>query len=487
MKKLLAYLGVAVLAGGLGFGLAYYFFNSSASSDNDAASTEDPEILYWVAPMDPNYRRDKPGKSPMGMDLVPVYANDSAQSDDVVTIEPHVVQNLGVRTDVATKGVFQQQIQAVGYVEYDENALQHVHTRVEGWIERLNVKANGDPIEKGQVLFEIYSPVLVNAQNEYVMALTRENDSLIEASKERLLALGLTEVQIDALDQSQSSVDRVRIFAESNGVVAKLGIREGMFVTPSTHTMSVASPDKVWIVAEVMERESNLLAVGQSVEFELDSLPGTVFNGTVNYIYPELDPITRSVKVRVTFERESYVVRPNTYASVTIAVTEQEAVLSVPLTAVIRGGLSDRVVLALGNGKFRSMPVELGVQWDDRIEIIRGLSEGDLVVTSGQFLIDSESNIESALARLSAEISEPTPSQRVSVAGIIRKTLPDESKVRVKHDPVPEWNWHSMTMNLRVEKAELLGGLESGDEVVMEIEKREAGGFVIVDIKSKSD
>lgn len=486
MKRFMALFAAAIVGVGIGVGIGYYFFQVKDGA-GASSSSDEPEILYWVAPMDPNYRRDKPGKSPMGMDLVPVYANDSPQSEDVVLIEPHVIQNLGVRTAVVTKGKIRQRIQAVGYVEYDENALQHVHTRVEGWIETLNVKANGDPITKGQVLFEIYSPELVNAQSEYVLALSRENENLVKASRERLMALGLTEVQIDALDTENDSSDRVRVFAQTDGVVAKLGIREGMFVTPSTHTLSVASPDKVWVVAEVMERESNFLEIGQSVNFELDSLPGTVFTGTVSYIYPELDVTTRSVKLRITFDRGKHVVRPNTYASVTIDVENQDTVLNIPLTAVIRGGLADRVVLVIEDGKFRSTPVELGIQWDDRIEIVRGLKEGDVIVTSGQFLIDSESNIESALARFSEDPAESKPAQTVSVAGVVRKTMPDESKVRVKHDAIPEWKWHSMTMNLTVESVDLLDDLEAGDEIIMEIEKLEEGGYIIIDIQPDAE
>lgn len=486
MKRFMALFAAAIVGVGIGVGIGYYFFQVKDGT-GASSSSDEPEILYWVAPMDPNYRRDKPGKSPMGMDLVPVYANDSPQSEDVVLIEPHVIQNLGVRTAVVTKGKIRQRIQAVGYVEYDENALQHVHTRVEGWIETLNVKANGDPITKGQVLFEIYSPELVNAQSEYVLALSRENENLVKASRERLMALGLTEVQIDALDTENDSSDRVRVFAQTDGVVAKLGIREGMFVTPSTHTLSVASPDKVWVVAEVMERESNFLEIGQSVNFELDSLPGTVFTGTVSYIYPELDVTTRSVKLRITFDRGKHVVRPNTYASVTIDVENQDTVLNIPLTAVIRGGLADRVVLVIEDGKFRSTPVELGIQWDDRIEIVRGLKEGDVIVTSGQFLIDSESNIESALARFSEDPAESKPAQTVSVAGVVRKTMPDESKVRVKHDAIPEWKWHSMTMNLTVESVDLLDDLEAGDEIIMEIEKLEEGGYIIIDIQPDAE
>jgi Cu(I)/Ag(I) efflux system membrane fusion protein len=363
------------------------------------ASTE-RDVLYWVAPMDPNYRRDEPGKSPMGMDLVAVYADEVDAVPGTVKIDPTVVNNLGVRTEVAQKGPLSRRIETVGYVGFDEDTLQHVHTRVDGWIEKLETKASGDPVEKGQLLFELYSPTLVNAQQEYLAATSSGNAMLRNASKDRLMALGVTAGEVARLERERTVNQRIRIYAEADGVIAYLGVREGIFVTPSTEIMSVARLDKVWVLAEVFERQAAWLEPGQQAEVELDYLPGKHWLGTVDYIYPELDASTRTLKVRIRFDNEGEVLRPNMFARVTLFGTETEPLVHVPREALIRGGSLNRVVLSLGEGRFRAQPVEIGIESGDRVAILSGLSAGDQVVTSGQFLIDSESNIESALSRL---------------------------------------------------------------------------------------
>ena len=387
--------------------------NSLSGTSSDTGNGVEREVLYWVAPMDPKYRRDEPGKSPMGMELVPVYADEVDGQPGVIRIDPTIVNNLGVRTALAKRGPLSRQIDTVGYVGYDEDTLQHVHTRVDGWIERLETKASGDPVTKGQLLFELYSPTLVNAQEEYLTALRSNNRLLLSASRDRLAALGVNAAGIARLDRERSIQQRVRITAQSDGVITQLGVREGVYVTPATDIMSVAQLDKVWVIAEVFERQSAWVKAGQQAMVELDYMPGKTWHGVVDYVYPELDAKTRTLKVRLRFDNESMVLRPNMFARVTITGEDFGDVVHVPREAVIRGGAVNRVVVALGDGRYRATPVKLGIESGDRVAIRRGLSVGDRVVTSGQFLIDSESNIEAALARMDSveEESEKDDSQ----------------------------------------------------------------------------
>ena len=365
-------------------------------ADEDAAK----EVLYWVAPMDPNYRRDEPGKSPMGMDLVPVYADGAEAGSGVVSISPTLLNNLGVRTALAERGTLPRRIDTVGYIGYDEDTLQHIHTRVDGWIEKLATTATGDPVVKGQLLFELYSPTLVNAQQEYLAALASNNTVLRNASRDRLTALGVTDSAVRRLEKEREASQRVRVYAESDGVIAHLGVREGIFVTPATEVMSVARLDRVWVLAEVFERQSAWVEPGQTATVELDYLPGKLLRGTVDYVYPELDPKTRTLKVRLRFDNEGETLRPNMFARVVINGAAIDNIVHVPREAVIRGGASSRVVVDLGEGRFQSREVSIGIESGDRVAIRSGLDEGERVVTSAQFLIDSESNIDSALKRM---------------------------------------------------------------------------------------
>lgn len=388
----------AVLAGVV-LGRMMGLSGPTSESGNDPMQ---PEILYWVAPMDANFRREMPGKSPMGMDLVPVYANDSDAIPGTVSIDPTLVSNLGVRTAVAQRGPLSRLIETVGYVGFDEDTVHHVHTRVEGWIENLATTASGDPVSKGQLLFEIYSPTLVNAQEEFLTALQSGNEMLIRASTERLQALGIDASEIRRLRSERDVRQRTPVYAESAGIIAHLGVREGIFVTPATEVMSVAELDNVWVLAEVFERQAAWVKVGQKASVEFDYLPGERWEGTVDYVYPELDPKTRTLKVRLRFANTLAALRPNMFARVNIAASGFADVVHVPRAAVIRGGRIDRVVIALGDGKFRSQAVTIGIESGDKIAIRSGIAAGDEVLVSGQFLIDSESNIASALDRFGA-------------------------------------------------------------------------------------
>ena len=390
--------------------IASFVAGNFYGSDDAATPGSGPaerEILYWVAPMDANYRRDEPGKSPMGMDLAPVYADEVDSQAGVVKIDPTIVNNLGVRTAIAESGRLSRQIETVGYVGYDEDTLRHIHTRVEGWIEKLETKAAGDPITQGQLLFELYSPTVVNAQQEYLAALRSGNTVLQRASEERLEALGVTAGEIAALRSDRRVKQRIRAYAPTDGVIAHLGVAEGEFVTAATDVMSIAELDRIWVLAEVFERQSTWVTAGQNAMVELDYLPGQMWHGTVDYVYPELNPKTRTLKVRLRFDNADEVLRPNMFARVTIHGESTGEVVHVPREALIRGGTVDRVVVALGDGRFRSQPVRIGTESGDRVAILDGLSAGDPIIVSGQFLIDSESNIESALSSMEQQVPEP--------------------------------------------------------------------------------
>jgi Cu(I)/Ag(I) efflux system membrane fusion protein len=360
---------------------------------------EEKEILYWVAPMDPNYRRDKPGKSPMGMDLIPYYSA-TEQGDSAVKISPVVVQNLGVRTSKAELTRLWRGIDTVGYVDYDESKVSHIHLRTEGWIEKLAVKSEGERVKKGDFLFDIYSPKLVNAQEELVTALASGNQGLIRATKERLSALGISRSQINKLQKDKKVKQRISIYAPQDGVVSELPVREGMFVKPAQKVMTLGGLSSVWLLAEVFERQSQWVEVGQDAEVTLSYIPGKRWNGKVEYIYPSLDPKTRTLKVRLRFENPGERLKPNMYANVKIFGGAKENTIVIPLEGLIRSGREERVILSLGKGRFEARNVKAGIESGNYVEIIEGVSEGDDIVISGQFLIDSEASMRASLNRM---------------------------------------------------------------------------------------
>ncbi|MDH5484369.1 MAG: efflux RND transporter periplasmic adaptor subunit [Gammaproteobacteria bacterium] len=367
------------------------------------APAKEKKILYWVAPMDANYRRDEPGKSPMGMDLVPVYEDgeDGAGEDGpVVRISPAIVNNMGVRITSVKRGPFWRRIDTVASVDYDESKVSHIHLRTDGWIESLNVRSEGERIKKGDRLFNVYSPTLVNAMEEYAQALASRNRRLLEASKDRLLSLGISPQQIARIETSKKVSQTVSVYAQQDGVVAKLNVREGMYVKPAMEVMRLADLSTVWILAEVFENQADWVALGQSVDVSLSYLPGKQWEGKVEYIYPSLDPRTRTLKVRLQFENPNEELKPNMFAHVSIYGGAKKDVLMLSREALIRTGQEQRVILDLGEGRFAPRKVVAGIESGDWVEIIEGLAEGDKVVASGQFLIDSEASLKASLMRM---------------------------------------------------------------------------------------
>ncbi len=392
---------------GLLLGIAgTYAYTALIQAESTEATEKVREPLYWVAPMDANYRRDKPGLSPMGMELVPYYGDDGSGSSDsagTVKISPAVINNLGVRTATAEFKKVTSSITGMGTVKYDAEQLFHIHPRVAGWIEELHIKSFGQPVAIGQPLYDIYSPELVNAQEELLLALTRNNSRLIQAAENRLKSLQFSSAQIKQLKQNKIAQQRVTFYSPHEGILDNLEVRAGFYVKPGDNIMTVANLAEVWVEVDVLEKQAPAVSLGQVVTMTLDALPGRTWQGKVDFIYPSLDAKSRTLKLRLRFNNPDQVLKPNMFAEVKLSTVPESEALLVPTEAVIRTGHADRVVLQLDEGKFKSIEVTVGKRFDAFTEIIAGLEAGDRVVSSAQFLIDSESSKTSDFSRMSVD------------------------------------------------------------------------------------
>ncbi|MFT5084449.1 MAG: Cu(I)/Ag(I) efflux system membrane fusion protein [Lentisphaeria bacterium] len=427
---------VAGLAGlVVGAAVATLFATKTSETSGESVADEDEQqVLYWAAPMDANYQRDKPGLSPMGMQLIPVYQDEQGASLDgpgTVSISPNVVNNLGVRTAKAKKQSMYTTITTVGYVGYNQDKLVHIHPRVEGWVDKLYLKSAGDPVRKGQPLYDLYSPQLVNAQEELLLAMNRSANKqgpnrLIEAAKDRLKALQIDDDFIAQLMHKKQVKQTVRFYSPQSGVVDNLNIREGFFVGPGTTLMSIGALDEVWVEAEVFERQASLVEIGLPVTMTLDYLPGERWEGKVDYVYPTLDAKTRTARLRLKFANSNRTLKPNMYAQVEIHAHSADDVLVIPREALIRTGTQNRVVLAMGNGQFKSIAIGLGRLDGKFAEIKSGLSAGEAVVTSAQFLLDSESSKTSDFTRMHHQNDETLESGHASMEHELDKLQPKQ-------------------------------------------------------------
>jgi len=474
---------IAALVAGLAGGVLISNYTILGHRIDLKSSGEQPaekEVLYWVAPMDPAFRRDEPGKSPMGMDLVPVYADQGAEGDGV-HIAASVEQSLGVRTALAERRSLWRKVDATGYVGFDESRVSQINLRTEGWIERLLVKNEGERVKKGQPLFEFYSPQLVNAQKEYVQAKRRNDTRMLSAAEEKLLALGMVQADVRQLAKTSTVNNTVQVLAPQDGTVTSLNIKEGSFVKPATEIMSLADLSSVWLQAEVFESQADWVTEAQSAEARLNYMPGEVFSGRVDYVYPVLDPKTRTLQVRLRFDNPGERLKPNMYARVTIFGKSHPGALSIPREALIRGQEIDRVVVALGGGDYTVKEVMSGIESGNWVEIIAGLEAGEEVVTSAQFLIDSEASLAGSITRL--DVLGMTDSKEKQQAlygnGIVDAVNPKTRRIRVSHGPIEALGWTAMTMEFDVLPGVDLDSITIGQSVHFSLELSEVGDYVI--------
>jgi Cu(I)/Ag(I) efflux system membrane fusion protein len=380
----------------------------AAAADDSAAehAAKHADPLYRC-PMHPDVVRNEPGECPIcGMDLVkvePEPAEPAGGAGPEVRISPAVVNKLGVRTESAAIAAPEHRAATVGYVAFDERRMRQVQPRAEGWIEGLAVRALGETVKAGQLLFTLYSPMLESAQQEYLDAQRIGNRDLIEASRERLRALGLDAGAAERLARAGRASGRVPFHAPIGGVVTDLAAREGAMVEPNMMVLTITELGSLWVIAEVPESQAAWVRAGTVAEIRLPSLPGETLAGRVEYVYPELNMETRTLRARIVLDDAGPGLRPNMLANVTLVGEAGEPAVMVPRSALIRSGSEDRVVVALGEGRFAPRRVVVGPESGDRVVIRDGLAEGEQVVVAGQFLLDSEANLRAGMERLTHE------------------------------------------------------------------------------------
>jgi Cu(I)/Ag(I) efflux system membrane fusion protein/cobalt-zinc-cadmium efflux system membrane fusion protein len=397
-------------------------------------SKPDRKIAYWRAPMNPTEIYDKPGKSAMGMDLVPVY-EDELVGGVMIRIDPVVQQNMGIRTAEVEKGPLVHTIRTYGHVTYDETSTTQISPKFNGWIEELYVDFTGKFVEKGEPLFTIYSPEIFSAQEEYLVAYRNisqqagsQGREMLKSARRRLEYFDIPESEIEAIEKTGEVKKSLMIRSPVNGVVIHKNAVEGINIKAGTTIYTVADLSRVWVEAHIFEYELPWVKEGQEGVMTLPYLPGKVFSGRVAYVYPYLQQKTRDVIIRLEFENPGLALKPDMYADVQINAKQEGEGILIPSEAIIRSGERNIVFVVREKGRFTPRDITPGLVLDNgKVQVLEGLAPGDLIVTSGQFLLDSESKLKEAVLKM-AESKLPKSKPRQDGAEA------DEAKSKEKED-----------------------------------------------------
>jgi Cu(I)/Ag(I) efflux system membrane fusion protein len=474
-------LSILALGAGLTGGIsAERFYFNRAENTAEAG----PEVLYWVAPMDANFRKDGPGKSPMGMDLIPVYAGDAPADDpSTVTLSPREINAIGVRTAVATWQDISQTIQTVGYVGYDEHLTSHVHTRVEGWIEDLKVRAIGDRVTNGDLLFSMFSPEIGSASAEHIRALEDGNTRIIEISRNRLRSVGMSDRQIEEVEATREIARNLSVYAPQDGVVIGIEAADGMYLQPTTRAVFLTDLATVWLVVDVFERDIARLTDDMTASIRFDHMNGRVFEGRVDYIYPELDAKTRTLPVRLVVDNAEGLLKPNMFATVALSPGASRQALTVPTEAIIRTGSAERVILKTGEGTFAPRLITTGLrdEFDEggRTEVVQGLAPGEEVVASAQFLIDSESALSAGLMRMA-----PTDAAPAKGAGTLLAFNTETRMATIRHAALDTLGWPAMDSEFPIRADVAMERMTTGQQVTFQIARGVDGLLYLSEVSS---
>ena len=473
-----------VLAAGIAAGLGYWLGAQRRHAEpapQAAAQGAERKPLYWYDPMYPQQKFDQPGKSPfMDMQLVPKYADEPTASAEAgtVALSPRVVQNLGVRTAKARSGSIEQRFEATGAVGYNERGIVQVQARTAGYVERMHPFAPLDPVARGAALADMLFPEWTAAQEEYIILQRSDVEELKRlsvAARQRLRLLGMSENQIVILEREGAARSRFTLTAPISGVIVELGLREGATVNAGQTLYKIVDLSNVWVNAEVPETQASWVTPGAHVEARVPAHPGTAFPGRVGVLLPEVNAATRTVRARIEIDNRGGHLLPGMFATITFQRGAGRRQVLVPSEAVIRTGARNVVILALGEGRFRSAEVEVGFEAGGQSEIRKGVKAGDQVVLSGQFLIDSEASLLAAVSRL--EGSREVHKGR----GTVLEVDSAHGRVELDHEPIPSLQWPEMRMGFVVEQKRQLAQLKKGDQVQFELRGQpdQDGNYVI--------
>ncbi|HEX5683194.1 MAG TPA: efflux RND transporter periplasmic adaptor subunit [Ideonella sp.] len=529
MKTFTTVLAVAVL-GAVGFGSYWLGARSRSAGVEDAAaatalspgaSKKTRKLLYYRNPMGLADTSTTPKKDPMGMDYIPVYEgedeSDEPSSASQVRISTEKIQKLGVRVDAVSMRMLGRTSRAAGRVEPDERRVYAVAPKFEGYVERLHVNVTGQPVAKGQPLFEAYSPELVSAQREYAIAMQGAlamkdagSDAqagmaqLAESSLTRLRNWDLSPDQVSALTKSGQVQRTVSFRSPVSGIVTEKKALQGMRFMPGEMLYQVTDLSSVWVLADVSEQDVGLIKPGANAKVRVGAYPNQMFEGRITYVYPTLNPDTRTVPVRVELPNPGLRLKPGMFAQVDMEVGGAAPVLTVPDSAVIDTGTRRLVLVQVKEGRFEPREVELGGRGDNFVEIVKGVREGEQVVVAANFLIDAESNLKAAVGGLGGHAghgsapkgAEDTagampagPSSAPAAAAIGHRAVgtvesidPAALTISMNHGPVTTLKWPAMTMEFNVANAALLAGLKPGHYVSIEFVQRKPGEYVVTTI-----
>ncbi len=447
------------------------------AGDTDPATGR--EILNYHDPMVPGKNFDAPAKSPfMDMMLVPRYAGNSGADVGTITVSPRIQQNLGLRTEAVVAGSLASVVTAVGSVAWNERDQVLLQARATGFVEKLNVRAALDRVQRGAVVAEIYVPQWVAAQEEYLALVRMQGDDLVplrDAARQRMRLAGMSETQIAQVVQTGTVQPRFELRAPQGGIVTELLVREGATVMPGMTLVRIQGTGTVWAEGEVAESQAALLKPGAKVSATSPAVPGQRFEGTVQALLPAVDPATRTLKVRMELANPSGRLVPGMFVQMRFERPRREALLLVPSDAVIRTGRRSLVMLAEADGRFRPVEVSTGLESDGRTEITKGLKEGERVVRSGQFLIDSESSLRGLEARLNTPPESAMAASAPASAALTTYRTPatidaiDGDTITLSHPPIAALKWPQMQMGFRVSpETKRAPGLKPGQQVQVE-------------------
>ncbi|MBI1424290.1 MAG: efflux RND transporter periplasmic adaptor subunit [Gammaproteobacteria bacterium] len=473
-KHVIAAAVVALLVGaGAGYWISAARLPQPVAGKTAAPAARKP--LFYRSPMNPAITSPVPAKDEMGMDYVPVYADDqqnAAGPAGTVKIDPTVVQDIGVRTAKAERTVLSRHVRTVGLVALNEERVARLHPKYDGWVQQLFVDKTGEKVKKNTMLLSIYSPQVVATEDEYLLALANREKlqqspfadvregaaSLLHSSRERLQLFDMPAHQLRQLERTRKAIHAVHIHSPFDGVVMNIGAREGARITPDTELYVIADLSRIWVLADLYQDDLPWVHVGDTAKMQVNGIPGRTFSGKVAFIYPYFEAKTRTVKVRLEFDNPDMLLKPEMYANVDILADKQVNAIAVPSEAIVRSGTGAQVFVERAPGKFEPRKVTLGVSSDGQTQILSGLEAGETVVTSSEFLIDSESKLREATAKMMEpkQPAAPAPAAMPNMQGMEIKppqaAMPDmpamQEKSAVPQQPAMSNMQHDGSMNM---------------------------------------